>query len=68
MFGVYSDLAFLLTYAAEENNPINLLIYVPGLLGTAAFVFFCLYLLIAVIAGEMMLGLKLVFITIHPMK
>uniref|UniRef100_A0A453QI47 LIMR family protein n=1 Tax=Aegilops tauschii subsp. strangulata TaxID=200361 RepID=A0A453QI47_AEGTS len=39
-----------------------------GLLGTAAFAFFCFYLLIAVIAGEMMLGLKLVFITIHPMK
>ncbi|XP_044376867.1 LIMR family protein Os06g0128200-like [Triticum aestivum] len=38
-----------------------------GLLGTAAFAFFC-YLLIAVIAGEMMLGLKLVFISIHPMK
>ncbi|VAI61356.1 unnamed protein product [Triticum turgidum subsp. durum] len=36
-----------------------------GLLGTAAFAFFC-YLLIAVIAGEMMLGLKLVFISIHP--
>lgn len=49
-------------------NPINLLTYVPGLLGTAAFAFFCFYLLIAVIAGEMMLGLKLVFITIHPMK
>jgi len=58
----------LSTYAADENNPINLLIYVPGLLGTAAFAFFCFYLLIAVIAGEMMLGLKLVFITIHPMK
>ncbi|WOL00660.1 hypothetical protein Cni_G09373 [Canna indica] len=39
-----------------------------GLLGTAAFAFFCFYLLLAVIAGEMMLGLKLVFITIHPMK
>ncbi|XP_078180936.1 LIMR family protein Os06g0128200 [Carex rostrata] len=39
-----------------------------GLLGTAAFAFFCFYLLVAVIAGEMMLGLKLVFITIHPMK
>ncbi|XP_048561171.1 LIMR family protein Os06g0128200-like isoform X1 [Triticum urartu] len=38
-----------------------------GLPGTAAFAFFC-YLLIAVIAGEMMLGLKLVFISIHPMK
>nr|CAD1830204.1 unnamed protein product [Ananas comosus var. bracteatus] len=39
-----------------------------GLLGTAAFAFFCFYLLLAVIAGETMLGLKLVFITIHPMK
>ncbi|KAL5211322.1 hypothetical protein ABZP36_022169 [Zizania latifolia] len=39
-----------------------------GLLGTAAFAFFCFYLLIAMIAGEMMLGLKLVIITIHPMK
>ncbi|KAI4324472.1 hypothetical protein MLD38_029960 [Melastoma candidum] len=39
-----------------------------GLLGTVAFAFFCFYLLIAVIAGAMMLGLRLVFITIHPMK
>ncbi|PIA32223.1 hypothetical protein AQUCO_04500075v1 [Aquilegia coerulea] len=39
-----------------------------GLFGTAAFAFFCFYLLIAVIAGAMMLGLRLVFITIHPMK
>ncbi|CAI9758903.1 unnamed protein product [Fraxinus pennsylvanica] len=39
-----------------------------GLLGTAAFAFFCFYLLLAVIAGAMMLGLKLVFVTIHPMK
>ncbi|XP_073297925.1 LIMR family protein At5g01460-like [Primulina huaijiensis] len=39
-----------------------------GLLGTVAFAFFCFYLLVAVIAGEMMLGMKLVFITIHPMK
>ncbi|KAG5069160.1 hypothetical protein JHK85_001537 [Glycine max] len=39
-----------------------------GLLGTAAFAFFCFYLLLAVIAGAMMLGLRLVFITIHPMK
>ncbi|KAL1819094.1 hypothetical protein DCAR_0415346 [Daucus carota subsp. sativus] len=39
-----------------------------GLLGTAAFAFFCLYLLLAVIAGATMLGLRLVFITIHPMK
>ncbi|GFY83775.1 LMBR1-like membrane protein [Actinidia rufa] len=40
----------------------------PGLLGTGAFAFFCFYLLLAVIAGAMMLGLRLVFITIHPMK
>ncbi|XP_057520015.1 LIMR family protein At5g01460-like [Amaranthus tricolor] len=39
-----------------------------GLLGTAAFAFFCFYLLVAVVAGATMLGLKLVFITIHPMK
>ncbi|KAL3531693.1 hypothetical protein ACH5RR_005214 [Cinchona calisaya] len=39
-----------------------------GLLGTVAFTFFCFYLLLAVIAGAMMLGLRLVFITIHPMK
>lgn len=39
-----------------------------GLLGTAAFAFFCFYLLLAVIAGAMMVGMKLVFITIHPMK
>ncbi|KAM7271085.1 hypothetical protein ACFE04_030299 [Oxalis oulophora] len=39
-----------------------------GLLGTAAFAFFCFYLLLAVMAGAMMLGLRLVFITIHPMK
>ncbi|XP_071722695.1 LIMR family protein At3g08930-like [Rutidosis leptorrhynchoides] len=39
-----------------------------GLLGTGAFAFFCLYLLLAVIAGEMMIGMRLVFITIHPMK
>ncbi|KAE9465198.1 hypothetical protein C3L33_02898, partial [Rhododendron williamsianum] len=38
------------------------------LLGTAAFAFFCFYLLLAVIAGETMLGMRLVFITIHPMK
>ncbi|XP_078432432.1 LIMR family protein Os06g0128200-like [Wolffia australiana] len=39
-----------------------------GLLGTGGFAFFCLYLLLAVIAGAMMLGLKIVFVTIHPMK
>lgn len=39
-----------------------------GLFGTAAFAFFCLYLLLAVMAGEMQLGMRLVFVTIHPMK
>ncbi|KAJ7294873.1 hypothetical protein O6H91_06G109600 [Diphasiastrum complanatum] len=39
-----------------------------GLLGTAAFAFFCLYLILAVISGEMHLGLNFVFITIHPMR
>ncbi|KZV50640.1 LIMR family protein [Dorcoceras hygrometricum] len=39
-----------------------------GLLGTAAFAFFCFYLLLSVVSGAMMLGMKLVFITIHPMK
>lgn len=39
-----------------------------GLLGTVAFAFFCFYLLLAVVAGAMMLGLRLIFITIHPMK
>ncbi|XP_071691624.1 LIMR family protein At5g01460-like [Rutidosis leptorrhynchoides] len=33
-----------------------------GLLGTGAFAFFCLYLLLVVIAGEMMIGMRLVFI------
>lgn len=39
-----------------------------GLLGTAAFAFFCFYLLVAVVAGAMLIGLRLVFVTIHPMK
>ncbi|CAK9227079.1 unnamed protein product [Sphagnum tenellum] len=39
-----------------------------GLLGTVAFAFFCFYLLLAVISGEMQLGLNFLFITIHPMK
>ncbi|KAK6928844.1 hypothetical protein RJ641_005049, partial [Dillenia turbinata] len=39
-----------------------------GLLGTIAFAFFCLYLLVVVIDGAMMFGLGLVFITIHPMN
>ncbi|KAL8501922.1 hypothetical protein ACS0TY_021154 [Phlomoides rotata] len=38
-----------------------------GLLRTAAFSFFCFYLLVSVIAGAMMISLKMVFITIHPM-
>ncbi len=41
---------------------------VAGLLGTVAFAFFCFYLLLAVISGEMQLGLNFLFITIHPMK
>ncbi|KAK2373380.1 LIMR family protein [Trifolium repens] len=39
-----------------------------GLLGTAAFAFFCFYLLLAVIAAATIFGLRLVFITIHTMK
>ncbi|KAJ7523093.1 hypothetical protein O6H91_18G037000 [Diphasiastrum complanatum] len=39
-----------------------------GLLGTVAFAIFCMYLILAVIAGEMHLGMNLIFITIHPMK
>ncbi|KAL2652415.1 hypothetical protein R1flu_020543 [Riccia fluitans] len=39
-----------------------------GLLGTSAFAFFCLYLILAVISGEMHVGLNVVFFTIHPMK
>ncbi|KAG0579185.1 hypothetical protein M758_4G080600 [Ceratodon purpureus] len=39
-----------------------------GLLGTLAFAFFCCYLLLAVISGEMQLGLNFMLITIHPMK
>ncbi|MED6167978.1 hypothetical protein PIB30_007645 [Stylosanthes scabra] len=44
------------------------LLLLSGLLGTVAFAFFCFYLLLAVIAGATMLGLRLVFFTIHPMK
>lgn len=39
-----------------------------GLLGTAAFTFFCFYLLLAVMAGEMYLGLNFAIFSIHPMK
>ncbi|KAK4392312.1 LIMR family protein [Sesamum angolense] len=46
----------------------KLVLGVLGLMGTVAFAFFCFYLLLAVIAGATMLGLKVVFITIHPMK
>lgn len=42
--------------------------FLVGLLGTVFFAFFCLYLVLCVIAGEMQLGLNLLFITIHPMK
>uniref|UniRef100_A0A9I9CGJ8 LIMR family protein n=1 Tax=Cucumis melo TaxID=3656 RepID=A0A9I9CGJ8_CUCME len=53
----------------SKNGQLTMIIFLsPGLLGTAAFAFFCFYLLLAVIAGAMMLGLRLVFITIHPMK
>ncbi|KAM3314616.1 hypothetical protein ACQJBY_033430 [Aegilops geniculata] len=56
------------TWAFTLLDYIGKLIFaIVGLLGTAASAFFC-YLLIAVVAGEMMLGLKLVFIIIHPMK
>ncbi|KAK2373375.1 LIMR family protein [Trifolium repens] len=44
------------------------LVDIWGLLGTAAFAFFCFYLLLAVIAAATMFGLRLVFITIHPIK
>ncbi|XP_024392786.1 LIMR family protein At3g08930 [Physcomitrium patens] len=39
-----------------------------GLLGTVAFAFFCCYLLIAVISGQMHLSLNILFVAIHPMK
>ncbi|BBN12511.1 LMBR1 domain-containing protein 1 [Marchantia polymorpha subsp. ruderalis] len=39
-----------------------------GLLGTTAFAFFCVYLILAVISGEMHVGLNFFVITIHPMK
>ncbi|GBG85570.1 hypothetical protein CBR_g40208 [Chara braunii] len=39
-----------------------------GLFGTAAFALFCFYLLLAVVAGEMKLGLTFVLFTVHPMR
>eukprot|EP00897_Mesotaenium_endlicherianum_P006173 jgi/Mesen1/5584/ME000281S04639 len=39
-----------------------------GLLGTAAFGFFCFYLLLAVMAGEMYMGANFFIFTLHPMK
>ncbi|CAK9215984.1 unnamed protein product [Sphagnum troendelagicum] len=39
-----------------------------GLLGTVGFGVFCLYLLLAVISGEVHLGLNFLFIQLHPMK
>ncbi|CAN1771555.1 LIMR family protein At5g01460 [Linum perenne] len=50
------------------GNNVHQSIMLLGLLGTAAFAFFCFYLLLAVVAGSTMLGLRIVFITIHPMK
>ncbi|GAU44183.1 hypothetical protein TSUD_87430 [Trifolium subterraneum] len=46
----------------------NIIVLLHCLLGTTAFAFFCFYLLLAVIAGATMLGLRLVFIIIHPIK
>ncbi|XP_024537196.1 LIMR family protein SELMODRAFT_432208-like [Selaginella moellendorffii] len=39
-----------------------------GLLGTTAFAIFCYYLVMSVISGEMHLGMRLLFLSIHPMK
>ncbi|EFJ04438.1 hypothetical protein SELMODRAFT_138681, partial [Selaginella moellendorffii] len=41
---------------------------VGGLLGTTAFAIFCYYLVMSVISGEMHLGMRLLFLSIHPMK
>ncbi|KAH9571880.1 hypothetical protein CY35_02G116100 [Sphagnum magellanicum] len=41
---------------------------ISGLLGTVGFGVFCLYLLLAVISGEVHLGLNFLFIQLHPMK
>jgi len=73
VWGMSSELSFINqfshSFSASRIIYLTLLLLIePGLLGTAAFAFFCFYLLVAVIAGAMMLGLNLVFITIHPMK
>lgn len=68
VWGIFLFITLFWTRPIDDSSLTNILFSVLGLLGTAAFAFFCFYLLIAVIAGEMMLGLKLVFITIHPMK
>ena len=69
MFGVsFRKRLSLLMLLLVVNCDGNLFVLFSGLLGTAAFAFFCFYLLVAVVAGATMLGLKLVFITIHPMK
>ncbi|GBG91838.1 hypothetical protein CBR_g53729 [Chara braunii] len=39
-----------------------------GLFGTGAFALFCFYLLLAVISGEMKVGLTFLVFTVHPMK
>ncbi|CAI5495431.1 unnamed protein product [Closterium sp. Naga37s-1] len=39
-----------------------------GLLGTGAFSIFCFYLFLAVISGEMYLGLNILILSIHPMR
>ncbi|XP_020199034.1 LIMR family protein Os06g0128200-like [Aegilops tauschii subsp. strangulata] len=45
-----------------------MLCFSVSLLRTAAFVFSCFYLLTTAISGEMLLCLKLVFISIYPMQ
>ncbi|GJP75354.1 hypothetical protein CLOP_g5811 [Closterium sp. NIES-67] len=39
-----------------------------GLLGTGAFSVFCFYLFLAVMSGEMYLGLNILLLSIHPMR
>ncbi|EFJ22424.1 hypothetical protein SELMODRAFT_416716 [Selaginella moellendorffii] len=39
-----------------------------GLLGTTTFAIFCYYLVMSVISGEMHLGMRLLLLSIHPMK
>nr|D8TFA8.2 RecName: Full=LIMR family protein SELMODRAFT_432208 [Selaginella moellendorffii] len=41
---------------------------VGGLLGTTTFAIFCYYLVMSVISGKMHLGMRLLFLSIHPMK